>query len=150
MVDVLHHFGGQGDRLETGATYQPRETVSKAVDGFYSVAVRQRQHHRADHVVEPRAESAAGHDTTNQAFGVEKDAVARSGMFERRGCSTGLEVGCELIGGGAEQNPDCVIDKAFLPAEQRAGELGFTQGRYRERLGAGQIDLQTLARHIGL
>jgi hypothetical protein len=66
------------------AVGEPLVSIRKAEHGFDLVVVVQAQHHRADDIVQPRAQPAAGDDAALELGGVEVDLGARPGLFKCR------------------------------------------------------------------
>ncbi len=71
-----------GRRAEGGV--EPLEAVAEPEDVAHPVLVVELEHHRAEHVVEPGAEPAAGHDADAGAHRVEEDVLPGPGALEAR------------------------------------------------------------------
>ena len=80
---------------------------------------------RADHVVQARAEPAAGDDGGAGAGGVEEDSLARPGQLERRRRLVGPEAAPGGLEAGVEQNALAVVDEA--QAAHRRVDPALTQ-----------------------
>ena len=76
--------GVELDGLVPCSPTRPCVAVAEAEDLADAVALRQLEDEPADHVVDPRAQAAAGDDPAAEARGLEEDAVARPRELEGR------------------------------------------------------------------
>ena len=93
QVDVLHVLGRQGDpTLRVHHAYRGTSRRSNrssaaiafkaaldAIDLLHAVGV-EHHHQLPDHIIEPRAEAAAGHDGGGHVGGLEVELAPRAGL----------------------------------------------------------------------
>ncbi len=84
FVDAADGRRVQLDRGVAVAVGEALVAVGEPEDVAHPVVVVQAEHDCADHVVEPRAEAAAGDDAALELGGVEVDLRARPGLLEGR------------------------------------------------------------------
>jgi len=80
-VDAGHERGRERDRLT--AVHQALIAVPEAEDPGHAVVLGQFQDQPADHVVQPGAQAAAGHDAGAQPGRVEVQVLTRAARLER-------------------------------------------------------------------
>jgi hypothetical protein len=107
------------------ALHQPFVSVSKTEDLANTVVVVEAQGHRADHVVDPRAEAAAGDDAAGDGGRVEKDPLSRTGQFHGWHGSPGPDQLPDLGGVRVEEDPIVIAGIAY-PLHGR-WEMAFPQ-----------------------
>src|SRR5215218_5225172 len=66
LVDGMHRFRRQLERLVSNPAYEPFIAETEAVDLVHAVMETQAPHDRADDVVQPRAEAAARDDPARE------------------------------------------------------------------------------------
>jgi hypothetical protein len=66
------------------AGHQPFEAEAEPVDLLNTVVMVKAQHDGANHVVQSRAQPAAGHDPASQGRRVEEQTLAGTGALHRR------------------------------------------------------------------
>ena len=80
-IDVV---GRQLERYVTVSLYQPFVAETKSQNFRDAVLMVQAEHDRADHVVQPRADTAACDDATHKRGRIEVQTLSRTGHFHRR------------------------------------------------------------------
>jgi hypothetical protein len=81
-VNVAHN--GLAEHGRRPVSDQTAISVAEAEYLGDAVMLRQLENEAADHVVQPRAQAAAGHDADPGVGGLEVEAFARPARFERR------------------------------------------------------------------
>ncbi len=82
LVDRAHTRRREVEHVVAVARDEALVAVAKPVDPLHAVVMRELHHEPADHVVEPRAEAAAGDDAHPQLRGIEEDAPTRACRLE--------------------------------------------------------------------
>src|SRR6516165_8738426 len=95
--------------------HQPLVAVAEPVDLPYAVVVMEAQHDGADHVVDPRAEAAAGDDAAGNGYRVEKDLLPRPGELQRRRLHSCVQVRLYFLEPGVVQYPITLACEPPLP-----------------------------------
>ncbi len=105
---------------------RPRKPSRKPSTCGHAVVVRQLEHQAADHVVEPGAEAAAGHDRRPGERRVEVDVLARAARLHRRQLADRALVGDGRAHRVVEQHPVGFVDvvRRARPAAQQADHRG--------------------------
>ena len=122
FVDVAHDAGRQIEHRPAIFGDESLIAVAEAVDLSHAVAIVQLHDQRPDHVVEPRAEAAAGDDAGAGFGGIEENFAARPGRLERRQLIDRSGAGTEGRTRVVEQDPVGLVDivKALPPGVQQA------------------------------
>ena len=109
LVDAADGRRVQLDRDVAVAGGEPLVAVAEAEDVAHPVVVVEAEHDRADDVVEPRAEAAAGDDAALELGRVEVDLRARPGLLEGRHRPGRLERLAQQRRAGLEHDPVAVL-----------------------------------------
>ena len=125
IADLAHRTRCQFKGGVAEALDQPLVAVAEAVDPAHAVVVVEAQGHGTDHVVDPRAESAAGDDAAGDGRRVEEQPLPRAGQLQNRRFFPGLDERPDVIETGVIQDLLAVVQEA--PIRHGGREATFAE-----------------------